>query len=29
MIRQKREFVSGDIKNLPGFLWIEILDGEI
>lgn len=27
--RQKREFVSGDIENLPGFLRIEVLDGEI
>ena len=25
----KREFVSGDIENLPGFLRIEVLDGEI
>ena len=29
MKRQKREFVSGDIENLPGFLRIEVLDGEI
>ena len=29
MQRQKREFVSGDIENLPGFLRIEVFDGEI
>lgn len=29
MKRQKREFVSGDIENLPGFLRIEVIDGEI
>mgnify|MGYP007003801115 FL=1 len=29
MKRQKREFASGDIENLPGFLRIEVFDGEI
>lgn len=29
MKRQKREFASGDFENLPSFLRIEVLDGEI
>ena len=29
MERQKRKFVSGDIENLPGFLRIEVFNGEI
>lgn len=29
MERQKREFEPGDIYNLPGFLKIEVIDGEI
>lgn len=29
MRRQKREFEPDDIYNLPGFLRIEVLDGEI
>ena len=29
MKRQKREFVPDDIYNLPGFLRIEVIDGEI
>lgn len=29
MERQKREFAQGDIDNLPGFLRIEVFDGEI
>lgn len=29
MKRQKREFSHKDIDNLPGFLRIEVFDGEI
>lgn len=29
MKRQKREFEADDIYNLPGFLRIEVIDGEI
>ncbi len=29
MERQKRDFADGDIDNLPGFLRIEVFDGEI
>ena len=28
MKRQKREFEPGDRYNLPGFLWIEVIDSE-